>query len=361
MLIKSRGFTFVAVVALALGIGANTAIFSAVNAILLRPLPFDQPDRLVEVWESRPLQKRERTVVSPAEFIAWREQTQAFEHLAAVNYSLFNLTGEGEPEQIQGALVSASLFPMLGVEPLYGRYFLEEEDQPGKNRVAVISHALWQRRFGGDPSLVNQQITLNGNSYTVVGIMPRDFGFPQDVVLWTPIAFVPAERDNRGNHYLEVFARLKPGVSLGEARADMARMASQFEEAHPQTNRGHEVNLVSLHDQIVGEVRPALLVLLGAVAFVLLIACANIANLLLARAASRQKEMAIRTALGAGRWRIVRQLLAESTLLACLGGVLGLFLAWWGIDLLVAFSPAGTPRVNEISLDASVFAFALVV
>jgi putative ABC transport system permease protein len=360
MLIKNRSFTAVSVIALALGIGANTAIFSAVNAILLQPLPYKSPDRLLQVWESRPLQKRERTVVSPAEFLAWREQAEVFERLAAVSFTLFNLTGTGEPEQLQSVMVSASFFPMLGVEPIAGRHFLEEEDQPGRNRVVILSYALWQRRFGG-ASITGQPITLNGNSYTVVGIMPPSFNFPQDAALWTPIAFAPQEVNNRGNHYLEVYARLKPNVTGGEAQSEMARIAGHLEQSHPETNRGHEVTLVSLHEQLVEGLRPSLVILIAAVAFVLLIACANIANLLLARASARQKEIAIRTAMGASRWRIIRQLLAESVLLAGLGGVLGLFLAWWGIDVLVAFSPENTPRINEIRLDASVFGFALAV
>ena len=361
MLAKSPGFTAVAVLALALGIGANSAIFSTVNAMLLRPLPYKDSERLVEVWEHRPLQNRDRTVVSPAEFIHWREQAKSFEHIAAISFVLHNLTGDGEPEQIQSVQVSASFFPLLGVSPIAGRTFLEEEDQPGRNRVAVISYGLWQRRFGGDPAIVDQQITLDGNKFTVVGIMPSGFQFPQLVELWEPIAFPAAARDSQSNHYLEVFARVKPELGIEQAQAEMAGIASLLEQARPDSSTGHQVRLVSLHEQIVGDSRAALLVLLAAVAFVLLIACANVANLMLARAASRQKEMAIRTALGAGRWRIVRQLLVESLLLASIGGALGLLLAWWGIDLLVALAPDGTPRLDEIKLDASVFGFTLVI
>ncbi len=361
MLVKSPGFTAVAVIALALGIGANSAIFSTVNAMLLRPLPYKDPDRLVEVWEHRPLQNRDRTVVSPAEFIHWREQAQSFEQITAVNFVLHNLTGDGEPEQIQSVQVSASFFPMLGVKPIAGRTFLEEEDQPDHNRVAVIGYGLWQRRFGGDPDIVNRQITLDGNKFTVVGIMPSGFQFPQLVEMWEPVAFTAAARDNRGNHFIEVFARIKPGVSIEQAQAEMTGIAKLLEQAHPDSGTGHQVRLVGLHEQIVGDSRTALLVLFAAVIFVLLIACANVANLLLARSSSRQKEMAIRTALGASRWRIARQLLVESLLLASIGGALGLLLAWWGVDLLVALSPEGTPRLDEIKLDASVFGFTLII
>lgn len=361
VLVKSPGFTAVAVIALALGIGANSAIFSTVNAVLLRPLPYSDPDRLVEIWEHRPLQNRERTVVSPAEFIAWREQAQSFEQMAAINYVLHNLIGNGEPEQIQSVQVSASFFPMLGVKPSAGRVFLEEEDQPDHNRVAIISYGLWQRRFAGDPDLINQQINLDGNKFTVVGIMPRDFQFPQLIDLWEPIAFTPDARTNSGNHFLEIFGRVKPGVSIKQAQAEMTAIASGIEQAFPERNTGHQIRLVSLHEQIVGDSRTALLVLLGAVAFVLLIACANVANLLLARAAARHKEMAIRAALGASRWRIIRQLLAESLLLSAAGGALGLLLAWWGVDLLVALSPEGTPRLDEIKLDSAVFIFTLLI
>ena len=362
VLFKSPGFTVVAVIALALGIGANSAIFSTVNAVLLRPLPYNDPERLVEIWEHRPLQQgRERTVVSPAEFIAWREQVESFEQIAAINYVLHNLIGSGEPEQIQSLQVSASLFPMLGVKPIAGRPFLEEEDRPDHNRVVVISYGLWQRRFAGDPDLVNQQINLDGNKFTVVGVMPQDFHFPPLIDIWEPIAFTPDARNNSGNHFLEIFGRVKPGVSIDQAQAEMTTIASGIEQAHPETNRGHQIRLVGLHEQIVGDARTALLMLMGAVAFVLLIACANVANLLLARAAARHKEMAIRAALGASRWRIVRQLLAESLLLSSAGGALGLLLAWWGIDVLVALSPDGTARLGEIKLDSTVFGFTLLI
>ena len=361
MLLKKPGFTAIAVLTLALGIGANTAIFSVVNAVLLRPLPFAEPDRLVMVYEKRLKLGRTRNPVSAPDFIDWRAQNTVFENMAAYTWWNANLTGGDEPERIMGAVASAGLFPTLGVEPALGRSFTPEEDQPNANRVVVLSHGLWQRRFGSDAGIIGKTLTLNGNSFTVVGVMPRGFHFPdKQIEMWAPLALNTSEAGNRGSHYLHVVARLKPGMSLPQAQAEMETIASRLEQQYP-VNVGHSVNIFPLYEETVGSIRPALLVLLGAVGFVLLIACANVANLLLVRGSARQKEIAIRTALGAGRFRIIRQLLTESVLLAIVGGGLGLLLAIWGTDLLVALSPPETPRVSEIGLDRAVLGFTLAV
>ncbi|HEV2664259.1 MAG TPA: ABC transporter permease, partial [Blastocatellia bacterium] len=358
MLLKNPGFTLIATLTLALGIGANTAIFSVVNAVLLHPLPFKEPDRLVTILEMKLPQFRESTA-NPGNFLDWKKQNTVFERLVAYTTPPFNLVGTGDPEQLRGMKVTDGFFAMLGAQPLLGRDFLPEEDRTGRNNVVILSHGLWQRRFGAAANIVNQTLTLSGQSYTVIGVMPATFQFGGlSLDLWTPMAFTAQDAQNHLGHFLAgILGQLKPGVTLEQARAEMTAIAERLAAQYPDTNTGWSVKLMPLLEFTVRSIKRALLVLLGAVAFVLLIACANVANLLLARAAGRQKEIALRTALGAGRLRIIRQLLTESALLAAVGGAVGLLLAKGGMDLLLKLSPQNLPRMNGVSLDGRALAF----
>jgi putative ABC transport system permease protein len=358
---RSPGITIVAVIALALGIGASTSIFSVVNAVLVRPLPFPESDRLVRVWATRAHRGEMRLPTSPADFLDWREQNQSISRIAARDFVQHNLTSDELSEQVETALISADMIGLLGVEPMLGRGFTADDDAAGHNNVILLSYGFWQRHFGGDPAAVGKTMTLSGRSCAIIGVMPRGYDFTSDAEIAQPIAFTPEAIKARGSRSLEVIARLKPGVSISQARSDLGAVAARLEQAYPDSDSGFGVNISSLYEETVGEVRPALLVVLGAVGCVLLIACTNVANLLLARAAGRRKEMALRAALGATRRRMLRQLLTESLLLSVAGGILGLLIAWWGVDVLVSLSPSDMPRISEVRLDAYVLGFTVLV
>ncbi|MDA2929200.1 ABC transporter permease [Acidobacteria bacterium AH-259-O06] len=364
-LVKNPSFTVVVVLTLALGIGANTAIFSVVNTVLLRPLPYQDPSRLVDVSEVPP--RGGTFALAPANFIDWREQNQVFEDMAALRPLEVTLTGVEEPQRLQTMRVSASFFPLLGVTPLLGRSFSPEEDRPGHESVVILNYPLWQRQFGADPNVVGRTVSLDGTTHTIIGVMPASFRYihhpwrPTDTELWRPNPFYRDPPTQRVIKMLRAIARLKPGVSLDQAQAEMDRIAQGLAQAYPASNKDWGAKVTPLSDYLVRLVRPSLLMLLAAVGFVLLIACTNVANLLLTRAAGRQRELAVRSALGAGRLRLMRQLLTESVLLSLLGGAVGLGVAWWGSRLVIALSPGNIPRLDEVNVDARVLGFTLAV
>jgi putative ABC transport system permease protein len=364
---KNPAFTIIAMLTLALGIGANTVVFSVVNAVLLRPLPYKDHNRLVMGWEANSEQGVDQNLVSAPNFLDWKDRSNSFEQIAAFRPSLsYNLTGGDAPARISVMRASASLFPLLGVQASIGRAFLPEEDTAGSDQVALLSYGLWQRHFGADPQIIGKKLTLHDTVRTIVGVMPPNFRFPfqpeEQSDVWIPLGLYRNENErSRGYHFLQVIGRLKPDISLEQAQAEMEAVTHQLQQQYPDTNAGWSARLVPLREQLFGKTPRALFLLQGVVAFVLLIACVNLANLLLARAEGRQKEIALRLALGASRFRIVRQLITESVLLATLGGALGLMLVSWGTGTFIRLLPTNLPRVEQVKIDANVLGITLAI
>ena len=364
MLLKHPAYTLVAVITLALGIGANAAIFSIISDVLLRSLPYEEADRIVTLWENNTKENIPRDDVSPANFLDWSERQKVFSDIAFANPNSLEYAGSGEPEVIRAATVSKGFFQVFRTGTLYGRTFVPEEYEEGKNQVVILSHGIWQRRFGGDKSIVGRSLILDRVPTTVIGVMPPDFRlylFDREEEMWAPQVPVDEMKQMRKATFLKVVARLKPDVTLGHAQADLNNIAAQLAEENPNTNQGVGITAVTLPEHLIGKWRRALLILFGAVGLVLLIACANVANLSLARGVEREHEFAIRAAIGAGRNRIIRQLLIESLLLAALGCIGGLFLAVWVVDLIVAFNPGDIPRIEEVGLSGSTLGFVLII
>ncbi len=359
MLARDRGFSAVAVIALALGIGANTAIFSVVNGVLLQPLPYRDPGRLIRLSETSP--DHARMAVAYPNFVDWKDQNRSFEGLAAYRWEDHDVTGAGQPEHLSGKMVSADFFRVLGIDPVLGRHFDARTDRLGGSPVALIGGGLWSRRFGSNPAVLGSPLTLDGQSYTIAGVLPAGFQFEGEADIYTALEQwdSPLARSREMHPGMFVVGRLKAGVTAAQAQSEMSGIAARLADAYPKSNSRHGATLTPLAGAIVGKVRPTLLVLLGAVGFVLLIACTNVANLLLARFTRRQKEIAIRLAMGAGRGRVVRQLLTESVVLALGGGLVGLAIAWWGTRAVLAAVPGGLPRMENIGLDGWVLAFTL--
>jgi putative ABC transport system permease protein len=356
-LVKTPAFTVVALVTLALGIGANTAIFSVVNAVLLKPLPYKDPDQIVGIYH---FANGRRSTMSGPNFYDLKKQSKTLQDAAVYTRSRAILTGHGEPVRLDGAEVSASLFDILGVPPMLGRTFRADDNEPGKTHVAILSHGLWQQRFGGDRNIVSKRITLDGVQFEVVGVMPERFSYPAGRSIWMPLEYSDDFMiKQRGAWYLTGVGRPRPGVSIEQVKAEAETIGAQLAKQYPDSNDGVGLTVIQLHEAMVGDIRKTMFVLLGAVGFVLLIACVNVANLLLARAAARESEIAVRTALGAARGRLVRQLLTESLILSVVGGLLGLLLAVWGVDALVRMEPQGIPRLTDVGVDPTVIAFTI--